>query len=146
MSGRRRNMQNFSTGAAPLLDRVPPLIAPPPAFVEVERVEETERRPTRRPSGPYVVAMIGNDRRRVEVRGSRVIETLRKIVECGHQGITAQNFNRGARLADNIFKLKRRYQIPIHTDPVQHDGGTYGRYRLTEPVELIEPTAAAVAA
>lgn len=143
MSGRWQNMQNFSTGTAPLLDRVPSLIAPPLAFVEVERVEETERRPTRRPSGPYVVAIIGNDRRRVEVRGSRVIEALRKIVEYGHQGITAQNFNRGVRLADNIFKLKKRYGMPIHTDPVQHDGGTYGRYRLTEPVELLEPVTGA---
>lgn len=68
----------------------------------------------------------------------RLAQTLTALITAGAHGITALEVQSWAfRLADYVFKLKRRYGLVIAMELEPHNGGFHGRYRLVTPVEIV---------
>ena len=66
-------------------------------------------------------------------------QTIIALIKAGPKGITSlETFQAGwaVRLGAYVFDLKKM-GVPIVTTREAHDGGKYGRYTLSGPVELV---------
>ena len=85
------------------------------------------------------------EQRRFTVEG-QIARTLKALVDAGPKGVTSLEISSWAlRTSHYVFVLRHRHGLNISMDREDHDGpagiGWHGRYRLLDPVEIIEAKA-----